>query len=208
MTSQARAKDTRSGILSAAARLFAERGYQGTSTRAIAEAVSITQPTLWYYFRSKESILLQMFAEASEALLEGLERIQGSEARPLEKLRLALQHHVSIFAEYPDIMAVWQFEAKRLVNEHGEEMAKTRIRHTEVLMAIIEKAIAAGELKPMEPRLLALAMMALPNWVLQKLGPGGFSTQQITSFFWELLYGGFAPTTALLGDLLPGQRTG
>ena len=48
--------DTRERILSEAARLFSELGYQGASTRAIPEAVGIKQPSLFHYFAGKEAI--------------------------------------------------------------------------------------------------------------------------------------------------------
>ena len=43
-------------IARAAARLFAERGYDATSVREIVEAAGVAKPTLYYYFRSKEGL--------------------------------------------------------------------------------------------------------------------------------------------------------
>lgn len=60
-----RPQDMRSRILSAATRLFATRGYDGTSIQAIAEAVGITRPTLVYHFGSKD----QLRSEVLEAML-------------------------------------------------------------------------------------------------------------------------------------------
>lgn len=60
-----RPQDARGRILSAATRLFATRGYDGTSIQAIAEAVGITRPTLVYHFGSKD----QLRAEVLEAML-------------------------------------------------------------------------------------------------------------------------------------------
>ncbi len=71
---------TRERILTEASRLFAERGYDGTSTRQIADAVGIRQPSLFHHFASKQAIM--------EALLEltyarpGRRRPSGSPASP------------------------------------------------------------------------------------------------------------------------------
>ncbi|RZS87545.1 TetR family transcriptional regulator [Motilibacter rhizosphaerae] len=51
---------TRELILDVAARLFAERGYAATPTRAIADAVGIRQASLYYHFPSKETILVEL----------------------------------------------------------------------------------------------------------------------------------------------------
>lgn len=56
--------EPREQILAAAAELFAEHGYAGTSTRAIAERVGIRQASLYYHFAGKDEILLELL-EAS-----------------------------------------------------------------------------------------------------------------------------------------------
>ena len=48
-------------IARAAARLFAERGYDATSVREIVEAAGVAKPTLYYYFRSKEGLAQALF---------------------------------------------------------------------------------------------------------------------------------------------------
>ncbi len=49
--------DTRSRILAAAAALFSEQGYAGTSVRDISERLGVTKAALYYHFPSKETIL-------------------------------------------------------------------------------------------------------------------------------------------------------
>jgi AcrR family transcriptional regulator len=52
--------EPREQILDAAAALFAEHGYAGTSTRAIAERVGVRQASLYYHFAGKDEILLEL----------------------------------------------------------------------------------------------------------------------------------------------------
>jgi AcrR family transcriptional regulator len=53
--------DTRQDILDASLALFAERGYDKTSLREIAEQVGVTKAALYYHFPSKEQILVALF---------------------------------------------------------------------------------------------------------------------------------------------------
>ncbi|MEW6258932.1 MAG: TetR/AcrR family transcriptional regulator [Thermodesulfobacteriota bacterium] len=63
-------------ILDAAARLFSQKGYAGTSIREIVEAAGITKPTLYYYFRNKEELYIELMETAvatfDSVLQEGL----------------------------------------------------------------------------------------------------------------------------------------
>ena len=54
---------TRERILETAARLFAERGYTGTSVRDIAAELGIANPSLYYHFKSKRELLTELLAE-------------------------------------------------------------------------------------------------------------------------------------------------
>jgi AcrR family transcriptional regulator len=54
---------TRERILEVSARLFAERGYASTSIRDIAAELEISNPSLYYHFKSKGEILAELLAE-------------------------------------------------------------------------------------------------------------------------------------------------
>jgi AcrR family transcriptional regulator len=69
--------DTRERILEVAARLFAERGYAGTSVRNIAAELGIANPSLYYHFRSKEEMLAELLAEPLERVERAVEEAEG-----------------------------------------------------------------------------------------------------------------------------------
>ena len=60
-------------IIDAAARVFAERGYHGTTTQAIADVLGMRQASLYYYFPSKEAALEQVCARGTDGFVEGAE---------------------------------------------------------------------------------------------------------------------------------------
>ncbi len=59
-------EDTRSRIFLTAAELFADHGYDKVSIRQICKAVGIQKPTLYYYFKDKETLLLEMINFSKE----------------------------------------------------------------------------------------------------------------------------------------------
>ncbi|MEM9123668.1 MAG: TetR/AcrR family transcriptional regulator, partial [Pseudomonadota bacterium] len=57
-------------IIEAAAGLFAEQGYSGTTLDGVAARLGITKPTLYYYFANKEEILIACMSSAYESVVE------------------------------------------------------------------------------------------------------------------------------------------
>jgi AcrR family transcriptional regulator len=68
----------REEILDAAAALFAERGYAGTSTRSIAERVGIRQASLYYHFAGKDEMLLELLEVSVRPSLDFVERLRDA----------------------------------------------------------------------------------------------------------------------------------
>lgn len=71
MTATASATPRRQVILSAAARLFADRGFHGVGMDDLGEAAGITGPGLYRHFRGKDAILVTLLTDVSEQLLAG-----------------------------------------------------------------------------------------------------------------------------------------
>jgi len=60
---EAEAGEVRERLLSGATELFASKGYAATTVREIVERAGVTKPVLYYYFRSKEGIYLDLMRE-------------------------------------------------------------------------------------------------------------------------------------------------
>jgi TetR/AcrR family transcriptional regulator len=66
------------GLLSAARELFCtEAVNRGTSVREIAAAAGVTKPVLYYYFRSKEGVHLELFRKPSAKLAARLDEVSN-----------------------------------------------------------------------------------------------------------------------------------
>ena len=59
-------QDTRKAIIEASMRLFAQRGYHGTSVAQIAEATNLTKGALYWYFDSKDAIIISILDQVFE----------------------------------------------------------------------------------------------------------------------------------------------
>ncbi|NNN38261.1 TetR/AcrR family transcriptional regulator [Streptomyces sp. S3(2020)] len=72
-TKQRRRGDTRQRIQDVALELFAEQGYEKTSLREIAERLDVTKAALYYHFKTKEEILVSIFDDLTQPILDLIE---------------------------------------------------------------------------------------------------------------------------------------
>src|SRR5919201_431500 len=89
-----------------AARLFAQKGYHGTSIGDLAAAMGVQKASLYSHIASKEDLLYETMREGAEAFHAALDAID--ERLPAtEKIRRALRAHLRIVAEQLDVATVF-----------------------------------------------------------------------------------------------------
>lgn len=77
------AEERKNEILDAAERLFGTKGFDGTSTGDILDAVGIARGTLYYHFKSKEEILDAIISRMTFRLVEKAEAIVAQKNAPV-----------------------------------------------------------------------------------------------------------------------------
>lgn len=115
-TAQLPAMSAREQILDAAAALFVESGFSGTSTRAIADRVGIRQQSLYYHFAGKDEILVELLSNSvrpSNEFVQAIEaRVSSREDAPAALYALATMdaktlrrtpHNIGVLYLHPEI---------------------------------------------------------------------------------------------------------
>src|SRR5574340_331795 len=144
---------TRARILRAAAMLFHARGVEGTSMKAIAEAVGIQKSSLYHHVRSKDELLFEILQHTVDVATGGLQEIAQSRRPAAERLRLAVRHHVINLVEDLDNVACFVEESKALGPTHREAYIAKRDAYEQYFREIIEDGIARGEFRRTDVRL-------------------------------------------------------
>lgn len=78
-------------LIENAIRLFAEKGYDGTSIREIIEAAGVTRPVLYYYFKNKEDLFCGIIERGFAEMLSSLDEILATEADCEARLKLLIR---------------------------------------------------------------------------------------------------------------------
>ncbi|MFM9427417.1 long-chain acyl-CoA synthetase [Variovorax sp. GrIS 2.14] len=86
----------RDAVLTAAARLFTHRGFQGTSLDDIAQSLGVTKPTLYHYVANKEEILFECVRRGLGALRACIDEATERGLAGRERLRAAMENYAGI----------------------------------------------------------------------------------------------------------------
>jgi len=95
--SRPRRNNRREQLLDAAAVLFVEKGFNGTSTREIAKATGMLPGSLYYHFPSKEDLLVAVFEEGVQRISACVDAaLASAEMDPWARLQKASEAHLSM----------------------------------------------------------------------------------------------------------------
>ena len=117
-------------FLRAAAQLFAERGYAGTSVDDVGNRLGVSGPAVYWHFASKEALLTEMLSDISDRLLAGGTRCVSDASTDRHALEGLIRYQVQFALDHPELITV---HARDLA--HVPQPAGQRIRQTQRLYA-------------------------------------------------------------------------
>jgi TetR/AcrR family transcriptional regulator, cholesterol catabolism regulator len=172
-----------------AARLFAEKGYHGTSIGEIAQALGVQKGSLYAHIASKQDLLYETMLEGARAFHAGLDAIP--EDLPVtEKIRLALRSHLRVVADQLDVATVFVQEWRYLEGDRREEILGERRRYEERIRAFFREGRELGELRSdLDDSTAALLVLSAANWAYTWLQPGRDTDDLADRFYAFLLEG-------------------
>jgi AcrR family transcriptional regulator len=158
-----RKQDRREAIVDAAQDSFMEHGYAGTSMSGLLKTLGGSKATLWGYFRSKEELFAAVIERVAASFHSDLQGILTS-ASSLEAGLLAFCSHFLRKIGSPEGVATWRMvvaesgrfpELGRIFYERAAGFTET------ALGAYLARHVAAGELRPEDPRIMAQMLISL-----------------------------------------------
>jgi AcrR family transcriptional regulator len=179
----------RSELVRQAARLFAEKGYHGTSTGDLAEAMGVQKGSLYAHISSKADLLWDVASEGAAAFHTALDEVPDG-ASPTERIRLALRAHLRVVADQLDVATVFVREWRYLEGDRLEQFVAERRRYEERFRALFRDGRELGELRPdLDDGTAALLALSAANWAYTWLRPGADTDGLADTFFGDLLEG-------------------
>ena len=179
----------RNELLRQAARLFAEKGYHGTSTGDLAQAMGVQKGSLYAHIESKADLLWEVASEGAAAFHAALDTVPD-DAPPLEKIRLALRGHLRVVAEQLDVATVFIREWRYLEGERREAFIGERRRYEERFRALFREGRDLGALRTdLDESTTTLLALSAANWAYTWLRSGTDTDSLADDFLAVLLDG-------------------
>ena len=152
-------------VLRTAARIYTERGFHGATLTDIAEALNISKPTLYYYFKSKDEILFECHRLGIEAITYGETPMPpAGSATTRERLHEFLRRYVRMVVDdFGTCLVITGTNA--LEPENRAEVVAGRREIDGMLRAILQDGHRDGSFDCPDPKMTAMFVFGAMNWI-------------------------------------------
>lgn len=155
-------------IIDKASSLFKEKGYKASSMRDLAEALGIEAASLYNHISSKNELLHTICFDVAQRFLSKMQEVENSEGSPIAKIENILQFHITEMVDRYNHVYVSDREWRHLTEPHLSEYRELRRAYRKRVTALVEKGIAAGEIKnidaPTAVLILLHAIGGIESW--------------------------------------------
>ena len=163
----------RKEIFDTSVHLILEKGFNETTMREIAAAAGIGKSTLYDYFASKDEILIKYFEGEIQKITERAKEIMNLDLSISEKLRRIMQMHLAYLVDNKKLYLKLTVEAQRLSLQSQQRIQTSRHTYQDMLRALIEAGIQAGEFREINPLLAARSIFSLLSLAVFTSRPTG-----------------------------------
>jgi TetR/AcrR family transcriptional regulator len=169
-------------ILEEGWKLFQQKGYRGVTVDELCRRCGLTKPTLYYYFKDKENLFVQVL----QYRLEGFHKVVEQPGTLAERLE---RFATSIFENFQSEYSILLRDREHIKRPENLEHIRDAF-HREMfgpLIALMQSGIDRGELAGDNPEMLALIFLGVVNNLIGKAAEMGMENsvlaRQATGYF-------------------------
>ena len=167
-------RNTRADVVSAAGRLFAERGYHGTSMRDLGRELGLQGSSLYSHIRSKEDLLVDVIQRAADLFRASAERATTNIGDERATLRALVAGHVDVLLDHVDEARTFLNEARSLEDPHRERVLAARDSYEHTFREVLSRGVDSGTFRPdLDPVATGILLLSILNSVDRWYRPDG-----------------------------------
>ena len=189
----ARKKSRQDDVYEAAARLFAEKGYHATRIQDIADELGMLKGSLYYYFSSKEDLLIKITEGHIGRIYHAIKSIAETGYPSEQKLLLAIDEHLRMFLENVHVYTIFAKENLEEIDPRLAELVRDMNRtYQELWQSMLQEGIDNGAFRAdLNPHLTMRAILGMSNYTSAWYKPtGDISVRELARHFANLIMQG------------------
>jgi len=157
-------EDTRRRLLLAARKLLAQKGFEGTSIRAVTEEAGANLGAVTYHFESKEKLYHAVLEEVLGPMRDQAQMLKSLPFSPLQRLEFFIRGMFQHLSENPD-MPRFMVQEIVLGSEPAPPILDTVRTVAPVLVGIIQEGQHVGTIREGDPVLMAISTLSQPIYL-------------------------------------------
>ena len=159
-------------IFKTAIRLFAAQGYEATTTLQIAREVGVTEPAVFYHFKSKSAFFSAILEEASKVYFNRIDALDPNVSTAFDALATLIRIHFSVVLDEPEFMRILLRTCPaRLENPEStctKVYREARSKLKAKLGKILERGMTSGEFIKVDIEATANMIIAMLNGLMRQ----------------------------------------
>lgn len=191
-------EERRKEIMRIAAKLFANKGYEGASLSEVAAQMDISKAALYHHIQNKEEILKEICDGVLVRQMKETKRMQKSGLSPRDQLRWFIREVIRGVTEDKDVMQVIFENTNSLSPEAREKVRKQKRKFDESLELILKDGIKTGDFHIPDIKMAIFVIQGACSFGYQWYKPNGRLTpDEIADKMIYLLENGFIKQKAI-----------
>lgn len=167
-------RNTRADVVAAAGRLFAERGYHGTSMRDLGKELGLLGSSLYSHVESKQDLLVEVVEEGAGLFEASAERALAGGGTARDRLRALVAGHIEVVLDNLDVARTFLNEARMLGPEHRRRVLAARDHYEDAFRTVISEGIGDGSFGAgVDPKTASIFILSVLNAIERWYSPTG-----------------------------------
>lgn len=166
--------NTRSDVIDAAGRLFAERGYHGTSMRELGKELGLVGSSLYSHVDSKQDLLVEVVEEGARLFDASAEQARATPGTARDRLAALVAGHVSVVLDNVNVARTFLNEARMLDADHRDRIVMARDHYEEVFRSVLADGVRDGSFRSdIDPKTTSIYVLTVLNALDRWYNPAG-----------------------------------
>lgn len=167
-------RNTRADVVAAAGRLFADKGYHGTSMRDLGKELGLLGSSLYAHVESKQDLLAAVVEDGARLFQDSAQRALAVDGSADDRLHALVAGHIDVVLDNHDVVRTFLSEARVLDDVHRARVIAARDAYESAFREVIADGIGDGSFRAdVDAKMSSIFILSILNAVQRWYRIGG-----------------------------------